>query len=186
MNRSQAPGEPRQPRCRVETDAGRPATGSGEPQVEEVQPAPMPEVELPPAPAPVIFRQQQEVRSAIEPVRSAGSVRRPAPAAVGRSPRAARPRGSEQAQPRQKQPLGFSNPLGFVGSVRAGWSGSAPMRTCGRASRLVALGQACYPAHEEASRGGRPTSVAARTARFITGCRSEPLHRPIPKCFASG
>ena len=108
MNRSQAPGEPQTTALPIESAPVARQAAPPEPRVEEVRPAPIPEVEPAPIPAPVIFRQQQEVRPAIEAAPQRKIVKRSAarPSKAPRSKTVAAP--SEPAE--EKKPLSFSNP----------------------------------------------------------------------------
>lgn len=104
LNRSQSPSEPQVTALPIEPAPIVRQAAPAEPRVEDVRPAPIPEVEPAPIPAPVIFRQQQEVRPAIEASPQRRTVRRSAKPAQSKTVAAA----SEPAE--EKKPLSFSNP----------------------------------------------------------------------------
>jgi hypothetical protein len=109
MNRSQAPGEPQTTGLPIEPAPVVQQAAPAEPGV-DVRPVPIPEVEPAPVPAPVIFRQQQEVRTAIEAAPQRRVVRRSASAPH----RITTPRVEASEAPtkpaEEKKPLSFSNP----------------------------------------------------------------------------
>ena len=145
----------------------------------------MPEVEPAPAAGASRFIRQPGSRSAIES-RCARASRRAVQASVATKPDARQGRaGDSEAAEAKKRAQLYSNPCGIVGRAsRAGWFVSAPMRACEQGKKAWAQLAQLSPCDQAASGGRQPISRRA-TAAFITGCRSEPLHRPIPKCFAS-
>ncbi|NUT00222.1 MAG: hypothetical protein HOP96_04535 [Sphingomonas sp.] len=110
MTRTQAPIQPQVIPAPVETAPVAPQPAPTEPRVEEIQPVPMPEVEPAPVPAPVIFRQQQEVRQAIEPAPERRIVRRSAPVSRPSKPARREAVAASEKPANEKKPLSFSNP----------------------------------------------------------------------------
>ncbi len=143
----------------------------------EAEPAPMPDVARGPAPAPVVLRMQRDVRPVVQS--------EPRPVRVVHSPerRAHRFRHREDGPREERAQL--LEPVGFIVGVGQDGSRRDVRQPAPRQGRLVEAGQG-FSGDEEASGRRHRHSVAAERARFITGSRSEPLHRLIPKCFASG
>ena len=105
MNRTSDPTGTSQPRPEVTT--ALPVPAPAEPVVQEVVPAPMPQVDPAPVQPPVVIRQQEEVGPAISstpPKRR--MVRKPAPTRAKR----ARPSTASAKPVAEKKALQFSNP----------------------------------------------------------------------------
>ena len=111
MNRTSDPIGTSQPRPEVTT--ALPVPAPVEPVVQQVEPAPMPQVEPAPVQPPVVIRQQEDVRPAISstpPKRR--MVSKPAPA---RAKRATSSSATAKAEPERKA-LQFSNPWESAGA----------------------------------------------------------------------